>query len=222
MSNSLAIDSEYPRVMKSITDRIVASSVAMDAMEKSPASPHNWAHLDFVTLQVRKICELILLGSSLAHLREGKSDIDPRKWRPKDAFAQLKKLSEHPLPIPLASQVSVHATGAKQLMPASKPMPFSVLSEIYGHCGDLLHVPSAEKVLEERITPFDWTRFRRWVDGFSRLVSGHVLMLPSLDKIVLCTWSGVATEEPNVYLLEGAGPSTFDLKSLPDFELIRP
>lgn len=220
MNQSRELDSEYPRVTRSIAERLVASSTAMDAIEKSPESSDNWMHLDFVTLQVRKVCELLLLGSSLAHLREGNAELDPRKWRPKDAFAQLNKLSQHALPIPLSPMINQHPSGAKQILPASKPLPYSVLSEIYGHCGDLLHVPSAEKVLSERITPFDCSKFRRWVDGFTRLMSGHVVMLPTLDRIILCTWSAQPNEEPNVYLLEGAGPSTVDVDGLPEFDLI--
>lgn len=222
MSASSPVDSNYPTVMNSIAGRLTASHRSLMQIEQHPTSSTNWMNLDFVTLQIRKICELFLLGSVLAHIGEGDANLDIRKWRPKDSFAELKKLSEHSLPLPLERDIKSHASGANQLNPASKPLPFGVLQSIYGHCGDLLHVPSAYKVLHERITPFDVSKFRRWVIGFSNLLAGHALLLPALNRILICTWDGSSGSDPDVILLEARGPSTINISLLPEFEMLQP
>ena len=211
--------------MDSIASRLGACRDSIRAIEQSiienePDRPDNWIQLDLVSLQVRKICELFLLGSMLAHLGEGKAEIDPRKWRPKDAFAQLNQVNVHPLPVPLLPDLIDQGSGVRQLQPASRPMPFAVLSSIYGHCGDLLHVPSAEKVLSERVTPFDIRKFKGWTEGFAQILAAHVLMLPALQSVLVCTWGRNPKMSPNIILLETDGPAVFAIDSLPEFSLL--
>lgn len=213
------VEHHYPTVMSSIAGRLLASHKMLCLMGDEPHDQENWLRVDAVALQVRKVCELFLLGSTLAHLHEG-STLDPKKWRPKEAFAELSKFNPNPLPLPLDPKVQVRADGIKQMLPASKPMPLGVLSAIYGQCGDILHVPSALKVLDEKVTPFDWTKYRRWVDGFSQLLSSHLLLLPDIRRVLLCTWSGLAGNEPHIALAEGSGEAILLDEALADFSLI--
>ena len=217
-----APDSMYPVVMNSIAGRLGACHDAMKIIENEPEKEDNWVRLDFITLQIRKICELFLLGSTLSHIGEGSAKIDPRKWRPKDAFSQLNQASDHPLPVPLRSEIDRDPTGLRQLQPATKPIPFQLLSAVYGHCGDLLHVPSADKVLKEQITPFDTRKFRGWIDGFAQLLAAHALMLLEFHRILVCTWSGDPRTPPNIILLEADGPVSFNVENLPEFNLFVP
>jgi hypothetical protein len=210
----------YPSVAVEIARRLLVCKKALANLSAVPASDDGWIAADLVTLQVRKICEMLLLGSSLAHLFGGNTNFDSRKWRPKDAFGELEKINKHPLPAPIELAFYSMPTGERQIRPASKPMPFSLLSAIYGHCGSLLHVPSAEKVLKGKIPPFDIGRFNQWVFGFKRLMSGHVLLLPELEKILL--WTGKGDDKPGIYLMEANGPSIFDTTELPDFDLLTP
>jgi hypothetical protein len=188
-------------------------------MEEQPEHEENWLRLDTAALQVRKVCELLLLGSTLAHLQEG-SELDPKKWHPKDAFAELHKFNPNPLPLPLMPAIQMHADGTKQFIPASKPMPISVLSAVYGQCGDILHVPTAMKVLEEKVTPFNWNKYRGWVDGFSQLLAGHLLLLPNITRVLICTWSGQAGISPSISLAEGSGEAILNDAELADFMLL--
>jgi hypothetical protein len=206
--------------MQSIRGRLLASHDALTHIEKDRDSPENWKHLDFVTLQVRKICELIMLGSALAHLDEGSAEINARKWRPKDAFAELSRVNDNPMPIPIHRYWSVQADGSKQIVPASKPLPFQTLSAIYGHCGDLLHVPSAAKVLAEAVTPFDVSKFTAWVNGFAELMSAHVLMLPEIKRVIVCRWQD-SNADLEMILMEGDGEAFFEMDGLEDFSLVK-
>lgn len=219
MSASNDLEMAYPSVAMEITKRLLVCEEALTSLSAEPSRDDAWISADLVTLQIRKICEMLLLGSSLAHLFGGFDNFDLKNWHPKDAFAELGKINEHPLPVPIVLPFHTLPTGERQIIPSSKPMPFSLLSSVYGRCGDLLHVPTAEKVLKGKVSPFDIGRFIKWVSGLKRLMSGHVLLLPEMQKILLCLWKGSRSEEPNIYLMEADGPSTFDIAKLPDFDL---
>jgi hypothetical protein len=212
--------SNYPTVMQSIRGRLAAANDSLSQIEQNREALDNWKHLDFIALQVRKVCELIMLGSSLAHLDEGEAPINAKKWRPKDSFAELAKVNQNPMPVPVRPQWSVQTDGSKQVVPASKPIPFDILSVIYGHCGDLLHVPSAAKVLNEAITPFDVRKFRGWVNGLAQLMSAHMLMLPAIKRVIICRWFG-SEEDLEMVMIEGEGAAVFDMGNLPDFSMVK-
>lgn len=213
------VEHHYPTVMNSIAGRLLASHQLLCLMEEQPKHECNWLRLDSVALQVRKVCELFLLGSTLAHLQEG-SELDPKKWQPKDAFAELHKFNPNPLPLPLSTTLRVLPHGSKQFVPASKPIPIAVLTAVYGQCGNILHVPTASKILDEKVAPFDWNKYRRWVDGFSQLLAAHLLLLPNIKRVLICNWSGKAGDDPQISLAEGMGEAIFDDKELANFTLL--
>lgn len=221
MTNAAALQSEYPSVMENAVSRLLAAEHCHEELIANPMHPDSWKNCDFVALQVRKLCELMLLGSTLAHWREGTAEINPKKWRPKEAFGELSQLSNHPLQVPVAIHPHSSGTGQHHAEPLSTGMPFNTLNTIYGLCGDLLHIPSAKKVAAGAIPAFDAALFKSWIDGFRRLLQGHALLLPAIERILLCRWSGSPTEVPEVFLLIALGPSTLDLSHYPEFNLLQ-
>lgn len=220
MKSADKLVAEYQSVTFEIARRLVVCDRALVALATEPDYEDNWIRADLVTLQVRKVCEMLLLGSSLAHLHEEKYEINSRKWRPKDSFGELLRVNDCPLPMPIELGGIDAVTGKRRIKPLSRPMPFDTLSAIYGHCGDFLHVPSAEKVLKGKVSPFDTSRFREWVSGLKRLICGHLLILPDFEKIILCLWGDNSLEWPKAYLMEPSGPSTHEFGKLPEFSLL--
>jgi hypothetical protein len=220
MTNTGALQSEYPSVMENAVRRLVAAEECLEELTAEPTHADSWKNCDFIALQLRKLCELMLLGSTLAHWREGTADINPKKWRPKEAFGELSQLSSHPLQVPVAIQVHHAGQGQHHAEPLSKAMPFETLNAIYGLCGDLLHIPSAKKVAAGAIPPFDVARFKGWMDGFRMLLQGHALILPGIQLVLLCRWSGSPTDAPEVFLLSALGPSTLNLSGYPEFDVL--
>ena len=220
MTEPIDLETAYPSVINEMSQRILVCEGLLIDLAQNHSRPDAWMGSDLVTLQMRKFCEMMMLGSAFAHLWDGQSDFALNTWHPKDTFGELKELSDHPLPMPIDLEFYTHENGARQMVPTSKPMPFSVLSGIYGRCNDLLHLPSVAKVLKNKVQPFDIGQFQSWVAGFKRLLRGHVLMLPNRNKLLLCVWSGNADERASVYVMEADGPSTFSHNGLPDFELL--
>jgi len=206
--------------MENAVRRLVAAEQCHEELTGNPIHPGSWKNCDFIALQVRKLCELMLLGSTLAHWREGTADINPKKWRPKEAFGELSQVSNHPLQVPVAIHLHQEGQGQHHAEPLSKGMPFDTLNAIYGLCGDLLHVPSAKKVVAGAIPPFDAALFKAWMNGFRTLLQGHALLLPGLELVVLCRWSGSPADAPEVFLLSALGPSTLNLSDYPEFNLL--
>jgi hypothetical protein len=213
------IEAHYPTVANSIIFRLRVADQLLDQINENRDAEDSWVHADSVALQVRKVCELILLGSTLAHLQDGAA-LDPKHWRPKDAFMEIAKVNGNPLPLPLHPYSSVAENGSKQFVPSMKPMTYAALTRVYGLCGDLLHVPSAEKVLNEKVTPFDWDRFKAWVIDLKMLMRGHALLLPSIESLIVCSWSGLPDHEPEIILAEGVGGAFLNPDGLKDFDLL--
>jgi hypothetical protein len=214
------LESAYPMVVSEIARRILVCEEILDNLVNNHTKPDAWMGSDLVTLQIRKICEMLLLGSTFVHLRESGSSFDLSKWHPKDTFTELNKFNEYPLQVPIELNFRDHPSGSKQIMPACKPLPYKILSTIYGRCNDLLHVPSVSKVLRGKVQPFDIGQFQNWIAGFKRIIAAHVLMMPTRKKFLLCKWTGKVDQSPLVYLMEGDKSSTFDFNDLPEFEFL--
>jgi hypothetical protein len=207
-------------VIEAIALRLIAAENALDEVACNPAHSNSFISCELAVLQIRLICELILLGSTLAHQNEGGKVLDDRKWRPKHAFGELQKLNDHPLPFPVKIYADKNGSGSHHADPVSKALPYEILSQIYGLCGDLLHAPSARQVVKANIPSFDISLLQRWLAGIKQLIVGHALMLPERKKILLCSWSGIADQKPSCFVLDAEGPSTLDVDGLPDFNLL--
>lgn len=212
-------ESQYPNVIQSIGGRLLACNESLIVLEKKRESPDNWKHLDFVALQMRKVCELFMLASTLAHLNEGQVKLNAKQWQPQNAFLKLNEVNDYPMPIPIRPQLNVRLDQTTPISPISKPLPIELLSAIHGQCSAFLHAPSAAKVLSETITPFDVRKFRGWVDGYTALLSAHLLMLPDSKKLLVCLWNSPSSE-PQVSLLEGNTKVHINFKFLPDFSML--
>jgi len=213
------IRSHYPTVINSISFRLRVADRLLDQIYENRESEESWIHADSVALQVRKVCELFLLGSTLAHLEEG-TGLDPKHWHPSDAFRELQKFNDYPLPFPIRYQLSVAEDGSKQFVPEMKPMTYTALGRVYGYCGNLLHVPSASKFLDEKVHAFDWDKFKGWVGDFTRITRAHVLLLPKIESLIVCRWSGQEGEAPEIIVAEGVGEAALQADGLKDFDLL--
>ena len=216
---NIAVESLYLPVVESITQRIGIAEDAIVQVETNPSNPLNFVGCEVAVLQLRMICELILLGSTAAHLHEAGIDISDSKWRPKDAFFELSKISEHPLPIPVEVQIDRFGPGRHHLVPKSQPIPFAALSKIYGICGDLLHAPSVRQIRGNRLPEFDVAQISSWLKGFREIVMAHALMLPEREIVMFCIWSGATDEIPEAFRLDAKGPSTMEISSYPPFSI---
>jgi hypothetical protein len=214
------IESHYPTVMSTLIYRLATSDSLLNLIAEDRDDQENWVRIDTIALQVRKACELLLLGSTLAHFADG-NGIDLTHWHPKDSFREISKFNDYPLQLPLEPELKI-VDNVKQFVPASKPIPYAVLSSIYGQCGNILHVPTASKVLEEKVPSFQWEKYRSWVDGFTQLLRGHLLLLPEIKTVLVFTWSGNPQEAPHSFLMAGAGEAILQTDGLREFDLLAP
>ncbi len=216
MSQSVSL---YAPVIEAIIQRIRIAEDAIERVEADTANSLALGWCEIAVLQVRMICELLLLGATAAHLHEGEVAVSDTSWRPKVVFQELSKVNEHPLPIPVEIHFNEDGPTPHHVTPISKPMDFQNLSKIYGICGDLLHVPSVRQVLTNRMPAFDLGQISGWISGFRRLMMAHVLMLPERQVILLFWWSGTTEDAPQGFRLDAEGPSTLNVDALPEFNL---
>ena len=218
MKSDSNAETHYISVMNSIDNALIAADIWLSQMECDSEILSHAPLMSSVALQIRMICEFFILASTLAHLEDG-ADINVNLWKPKDAFREIEKYNLWPLPMPIEREYKVVA-GRKQITPLSKPMPFDLLNSIHGQCGNFVHVPSADKILNEKIQPFIWNLFRNWVDGFKIILKGHILLLPNIKRILVFWGVDGVDERPTCILLEGDGEAIFSFENLNNFTLI--
>jgi hypothetical protein len=221
MNDQDEVRSSYVAVANALAMRTTIAEDALAQVRAGANTPLNLASCELATLQLRLLCEIYLLGSQLAHLEDAGANLSDKKWRPVDAFAQLEGLSEHPLPVPVEVKLNANGPGKHEIDPKSQPIPFPDLSEIYGRCGDLLHVPTIKQVQKGRLPEFDVEMLSKWVGAFKELTMAHALMLPERKKVLICLWSGEAAVEPTVFRLDATGESTLNINDYPACTLFR-
>lgn len=219
MSADQAI-AEYAVVMQQMADRIGATTQSLDELLANPEHPRAWANCDFIALQNRKLCELLVLGSSLAHLRSTETEFNAKDWHPSNVIRALEGVNPYPLPFPVRIELNKNGAGQHHLTPISRSVHSELVTGIYGRCGDLLHVPSAYRVVQGRLGSFEVERFQRWLTGWKSLLMGHILFLPEIENIILCQWTGQFTDDPQCFFLGGNGPAVFNVDDLPAFTLL--
>lgn len=214
------VESVYPPVMEEIARRIVAAELSLQDVRRHAGDPNIWIGCEIAVLQIRKICEFILLGSTVVHSQEGNISLNLKEWRPKSAFIQLDKVSDHPLQMPVTVELNGKGQGQHHIVPKTQPIKFEAISRIYGICGDLLHAPTAHQILRQALPSYDVELLERWVKGFKAVAMSHVLILPTKELVMLCQWTGLASDLPQMFLMGGNGESTMDLSSYPPFDLL--
>ncbi|WP_161782487.1 hypothetical protein [Erythrobacter litoralis] len=201
--------------------RLLTAEKVLDELADKPDDPFALAGCELATLQIRLICELIMLGAQMAHLEDAGADLSETKWRPVNAYAQLKDLSEHPLPMPVKVELHKNGMGQHNIDPISRPISFQSISRVYGLCGDLLHAPTIKRVAAGKMSEFDVALLRSWVGDLKNLASSHVLMLPERKIIFLALWTGKIENEPELFRLDAAGQSTFVMENYPVCDLLQ-
>lgn len=216
MNNST---SAYLPTCIAITERLCVAHEAYVDATSAPNASNAWQRCEQATLHLRMVCELILLGSTASHILDGGVELKDTEWRPKHAFYNLRQFNEHPLPMPVRVHFNEHGAGQHHVEPLSKPVDFNRLSKVYGMCGDLLHVPTLRQVLEDRKPEFDLDFIGQTLSGLGQLMMSHTLMLPERKVVMLCVWSGEASDEPQIFRMDAQGDSAFDQTLLPEFNL---
>jgi hypothetical protein len=199
--------------MREIFRRLDAISESIAELKSNTSHENNWKNCEFSWSQIRKICEFLTVAIVFAHHCDTGAITALDKWRPKDLLAEASKLSSHPTPVSIAPDFEKDADGHKQIKPLTKPIAPALISEIYGRASEPIHVGSLERILSGKLPPFDVDQIERWIDGFRRLLTNHILLLPGLKKALV--WRAGAETE---FFILGSDGADFDPTNLPDLE----
>ena len=211
---------EYATFIIEIFKRLDAIAESMAEIKANPESLDNWKNCDFCWFQIRKVCEYLALAIVLAHHRDTGTVNDLSKWKPSDLLKQVEKLNANPTPVQISNHVVANEEGGRQLTPIAKPITSKIISQIYGKANDVLHVGKLDRILNMTMPGYDLGQLERWWDGFERLLRNHVLMLPQVQRILVCLHNRGSNVPPKIFLMEGEGEAIFVTENLPEFEMI--
>jgi len=203
----------YADFVSEISKRLDAIAASFDELTANAEHANAWQNCDFCWLQIRKICELMAVSVVAAHHFDGGHALETNKWSPKDVLLDIAKMNNHPTPIPISDNFADGPNGERQIILSSKAIEMKLISEIYGRCGDILHVGSLNRILEKKVPAYDLAKMAAWLTGFRRLISNHVLFLPGMKKVLVCWWGG---SQRQIFLMESEG-ANFVQDDLLDF-----
>ena len=203
---------DYRTFMREIFKRLDAISESLSELKANPTHSENWKNCEFCWSQIRKVCEYLAVAIVFAHHCDTGAVEDLSKWRPKDLLAQASKLSDHPTPVPTDAAFGTGPDGEKQIAPLTRPVAPALISEVYGRASELIHVGSLERMLDGKLPTFDINQLERWLAGFRKLLTNHVLLLPGISKALV--WRAEAGTD---FFILGSDGAVFDTSSLPEF-----
>lgn len=204
----------YANFISEIFRRLDAAADSITELKANPDHPNGWQNCDFCWFQIRKICEYLTLAIVAAHHFDGHPVSSLSKWRPKELFADVARLNDHPTPVAIADLIAMGPDGERQLTPVAKPIRAELISQIYGRCSEVLHVGSLERILAGKFPAYEIAQLDHWLAGFKALLSHHMLLLPGIKTVLVCRSEG----GERMFFALGADGAIFDASQLPDFE----
>ena len=199
----------YIALMGQILSRLNAVADSIPEVISDQENAHNWKNLEFSYLQVRKICELTALSVLAAHSELGQfSSKDFRKeWQASTLFEKLAKLNPHAFPIPVVTVRDGNGLGNHQIIPQSNILSAKDIRDIYGLCGDRLHVGSLKRILEGKIPDLQPWQIVEWHNQFVKLLENHVILLPEIKSVMLVVLKDAEDEQIHCAFGDADGPA---------------
>ena len=131
---------------------------------------------EFGYLQIRMMCELIGLACLVAHgdIPATKSKRLSKEYDPASILRQLEALHPDFYPVP----VTFHRReGGFEYRPRDAPfLTKAELADLYGKCGDVLHIGSLRSLLKSEPQPVsDFTDIADWTNKILNLLGSHMI-----------------------------------------------
>lgn len=160
-------------------------------------------------LQLRLICELIILGCAVA--QGDLSDLKAKKIKKTWHAAELaKKLQElHPDFYPVPGEQVVGDNGKVERLETVQDgfLTLAQLRTLYAECGDRLHIGSLERILNDKRPNLDLDRIRWWQDLIVKLLNHHQIQLYESNFQLWTIMQAKNDGKVHVSLFERIGPA---------------
>jgi hypothetical protein len=181
------IGSIYAAMMQEIIVRLGASLASLTEAKANPDHPDNWKNAEFCYLQIRKSCEYTALAVLVAHdLYQDTSAAKLAKiWHAGEIFPKLLELNPYAFPAPMTVQLDHAGPGMHHVEPDVVTLQPAELQAIYGKCGDRLHVGSLKRIMDGRLSAFDFNEITAWRNQLVTTLNNHMVRLPHIGSILL-------------------------------------
>lgn len=202
------IGSLYCALMEQLKARLGEVWASLRATQ-DPSDTLAWLKIETGYLQIRKICESVAIAVLAAHNEFGdfRSKAITKEWNASALFSKLLRLNEHAFPRPAVIKTDFHGEGRHHVEMPTPELDAQGLSEIYGACGDRLHVGSLRRVLDGKQPLYDRGDLIRWHNSLIGLLSTHLILLPEIRSTLLVVLNDVETGQVKCIFGDAEGPS---------------
>jgi len=165
----------YPLFMQEIKERLQQIDLLLTALKHNHKSPTAIYQAELAFLHLRLVCELIALSALSAHYSNKIPKDLLKTWHADEIFVQLEKINPTCFPLPVKS---LKRPGNElSLTPrANRKMSRLDLRDIYGQCGNALHVGALKHALTGRRRTYDLNQLTRWHRKIERLLEEHFIL----------------------------------------------
>lgn len=129
----------YCKHMEEIKWRVKAVDAILQKRRTTLYQPTN---IEFMCLQIRKILELIALGSLVADEKEYEKQIEhlgKRRWNAKFLLKEMKKINPNFYPVPAKGEIDPQTREVKTTKIKEKYLTYNDFYVVYGKCSGVIH-----------------------------------------------------------------------------------
>lgn len=194
---------KYANVMNEVKRR---TSVIYSFLNGEKNAMYNVVNIELMCLQIRKILELIALGSLVANQRTFLKKVNnlQKMWNAKLILQDIEKLNPDFYPKPIAEKPSKYDGVVNDIIDVKEGfLTKENFIKVYDKCGKILH---AENPLGSGI---DYQYYEKhipiWMSQIKRLLNAHTIKLLNDKNMYLVHMQEDGREEVSVYVFEQIG-----------------
>jgi hypothetical protein len=177
------------RFMAEIKDRLQEIEFRLCVIQDRPKSPGAHFEAEFCYLQIRYICELIVLSSLAAHHSLGLNKELMKAYHADKIFEKLESIN--PFCFPTSVRSVRDTAGLLQFFDGDpKAMTRKNLKDVYNQCGTMLHRGFLKHALNNIIKTYEPGKIEFWRGEILKLLSEHTIYLQREERVLFVNLSG--------------------------------
>jgi hypothetical protein len=136
-------------------------------------------------LQLRKICEVFMLGCLTAHgdIAGVRAKLLQKTCNSDLIVRQLSKLHPQFYPVPTKQRLDPVTRRPVEVVPITSGfLTKNELLSLYGECGNYLHRGSIRQLLSKWEPTVDFNKIAEWIDKIVKLLNHHQIQTSDPDK----------------------------------------
>lgn len=200
----------YSQLMAEVRSRLLDCReriAKLRAADPADVGEHHYYDYELCCVHLRFICELVSIGSLIAHHKLGLNSKLLDEWSAGEALKRLEELNSRSFP--RAIEFS-DIKGKRQIEIVSGRLTFEEMNTLYGRLGNVLHRGPAKNVLKKKARRYDLGQLVEWHNALGYLLQRHIIIIRQTREFFITDLFGGDKGGVRVVVMEGAPEGFID------------